>query len=261
MADYPEKTSFTVYVDDAPGVVAAITAEVERIDAEHGNDVPEDQPSPIFGAGTVGSFEIEVEGDDHLWVGGDSVDVNTLAALCSWLRGQPGAPDVIEFTWAATCSKLEPDSFGGGACKVDRWGVRFMHTGSTPQQLLEYAIDPIEDSESGVTYEPYTDGTVLGWRAHRSDEGRGFPEFLYLNPTDYADDGVANVFVYQGTEGDPASDEAVTHFVMVERDDPDPDPPEDADLERMADTAFHHRTRQDDAMRMAGGLKPREERP
>lgn len=34
-----------------------------------------------------------------------------------------------------------------------------------------------------------------------------------------------------------------------------------ADLERMAETAFHHRTRQDDAMRMAGGLKPREERP
>lgn len=41
-------------------------------------------------------------------------------------------------------------------------------------------------------------------------------EYIYLAPRLETDDGVPNVFVYQGANGDPAWDEPIQHYVMFD---------------------------------------------
>lgn len=72
------------------------------------------------------------------------------------------------------------------------------------------AHDVPVDDDSGVTYFPI----LGGWRAESLS---GEVEFIYLNPSGGSEDGVPTVFLYQGTEGDPVQDGAVTHVEVFER--------------------------------------------
>lgn len=72
----------------------------------------------------------------------------------------------------------------------------------------------VDDHSSGVHYRFWTNGTAVGYEV-QFDDGRPI-QFFYLNPSDDTDDGVPNVFVYQGTEADPAADVPLCHFVMTD---------------------------------------------
>lgn len=67
----------------------------------------------------------------------------------------------------------------------------------------------VHDETSGVTYRPWSNGYAVGFECRHSD---GRVEYIYLNPSQETDDGVANVFLYQGTEGDPAQDVPHHHY-------------------------------------------------
>jgi hypothetical protein len=73
----------------------------------------------------------------------------------------------------------------------------------------------IRDESTGVTYSPYIDhghGTA-GYEVNHPDGRR---EFIYLCPSNGTDDGVPNVFLYQGETGDPAGDSPSHHYVVLE---------------------------------------------
>lgn len=74
---------------------------------------------------------------------------------------------------------------------------------------------PIHDDDSGATYTPWTDGYAVGFKVEHSG---GRTEFIYLNPSDGADDGVPNVFLYIGGAGDPNEDEPA-HFYALNGED------------------------------------------
>jgi hypothetical protein len=78
---------------------------------------------------------------------------------------------------------------------------------------------PVTDSDTGVTFVPWTDGWAVGFRLKHPD---GHVEYIYLNPSS---DGGGDpehrscVFVYQGESGDPALDTPYMHFT-AEHDSP-----------------------------------------
>lgn len=59
--------------------------------------------------------------------------------------------------------------------------------------------EPISTSD-GVTYEPWSDGYAVGFKATHPD---GRVEYIYLNPSDVEPDETPTVWVYQGTTGVP----------------------------------------------------------
>lgn len=67
------------------------------------------------------------------------------------------------------------------------------------------AMKPVHTPD-GVKYLPWTNGYSIGYQCVFDDDRPD--EYLYLNPSSESDDGVPNVFVYQGPQGDPAIDEA-----------------------------------------------------
>lgn len=73
------------------------------------------------------------------------------------------------------------------------------------------------DNDGQVTYYPWTDGWAVGFRAVHDD---GRVEYIYLNPSGESDDGVPNVFLYQGTEGDVRQDPAYHHYDLFLPDYP-----------------------------------------
>ena len=72
---------------------------------------------------------------------------------------------------------------------------------------LMFSFDVMDGQ--GVSFHPWTNGDAIGYECHHPD---GRVEFLYFNISSDSDDGVSNVFVYQGTEGDPAADTPYVHF-------------------------------------------------
>jgi hypothetical protein len=73
-------------------------------------------------------------------------------------------------------------------------------------------LPPVHDESSGTVYVPWYRDGAIGFRVERG----GHPdEYIYLNPSDDTDDGQPNVFVYQGTAGDPNCD-GPQHFYMVQ---------------------------------------------
>lgn len=160
-------------------------------------------------------------------------DGEAIEALCHWLIRQPGTPDEITYTWATWCDKDRADNFEGGAVKVTRDGTFSLQTYQPPSETMQFLVPAVHDDDAGVVYEPWSDGTVVGWKAIR----RGAciltggaaeddctmhlheteVEYLVLNPSTGSDDGVPTVFVYQGATGDPAADGAVCHFVMFDQ--------------------------------------------
>lgn len=71
------------------------------------------------------------------------------------------------------------------------------------------------DPEAGVRYYPWTDGYAVGFRAVNAD---GIEHFVYLNPSAGGDDPEhqPNVFVYDGTAGDPSIDTPSVHINLFE---------------------------------------------
>lgn len=66
-------------------------------------------------------------------------------------------------------------------------------------------------STDGVKYTPFINEVSCGYKAE-FDNGR--VEYIYLVPSTDSDDGVATVFAYHGTEGDPSIDGADIHWPM-----------------------------------------------
>jgi hypothetical protein len=60
-----------------------------------------------------------------------------------------------------------------------------------------------------ATYEPWTDGYAVGFKATRKSDGR--VEYVYLNPSSETDDGQPNVFLYAGSTGHPALDHSIVY--------------------------------------------------
>ncbi len=71
-------------------------------------------------------------------------------------------------------------------------------------------------SKGDTRYVPFVgkNGEV-GYEAHMN----GKVEYLYFNPSDNpAGDDEPNVFVYHGSEGDPAVDEPYRHYVLFDEE-------------------------------------------
>lgn len=71
----------------------------------------------------------------------------------------------------------------------------------------------VEDKASGVVYLPvvHPKNGMVGYRCQHRD---GRETFIYFNPSDSSDDGVPNVFVYEGEHFDPAQDAPSHHYVI-----------------------------------------------
>lgn len=74
---------------------------------------------------------------------------------------------------------------------------------------LQVVAPAVVDHSTDVTYTPFARDGMAGLTC--SKPGR-ISEHLYMNPSLGSDDGMPTVFVYLGTEGDPAQDGAVHHY-------------------------------------------------
>lgn len=104
------------------------------------------------------------------------------------------------------------------------------HIDPSDVELLEWAgVPEFTDEGAGVTYEPWTNGFAVGFKCSR--EGQP-DEYIYLNPSTDDTNGVPNVFVYQGTHGDPALDGAEHYYPVFGI--PAPDLTDDMDADAIA---------------------------
>lgn len=60
-----------------------------------------------------------------------------------------------------------------------------------------------------MIYEPWTNGYAVGFKC---TDVRGQVSYIYLNPSSSDSDDGPNVFLYQGTAGDPGVDSPVEWF-------------------------------------------------
>ena len=98
-------------------------------------------------------------------------------------------------------------------------GWKFISSDSPAVAILN-ALHPPEgfgstDVSNGCTFEPTHRHGAVGFQVTHPD---GSVEYLMLNPTDQSDEEFPNCFVYHGTTGDPAQDEACTHFTFFRED-------------------------------------------
>lgn len=77
----------------------------------------------------------------------------------------------------------------------------------------------IRDEDSGIVYEPWSNGWSVGFRCVAPD---GAVDYVYLNPSGGGEPALGTVFAYQGPEGDAGADDALCHFVV--HDDRDDEP-------------------------------------
>jgi hypothetical protein len=68
-------------------------------------------------------------------------------------------------------------------------------------------VQPIVTAD-GVTYQPWTNGDAVGFKATHPD---GRVEYVYLNPSRDTDDGQPTVFVHWGTTGSTEQDRPLVH--------------------------------------------------
>lgn len=79
----------------------------------------------------------------------------------------------------------------------------------------------VTDEGSGIVYEPWTNGWAVGFKVIYPSGATGY---VYLNPSQtepvpgHENDDSPCVFVYSGTEGDPASDGAIIYVSTVEEE-------------------------------------------
>jgi len=127
MAGYYTHFSFVVALDGDTGWVDELWP---LLDSANSTTEPD---HPIFGPdGVFGLPDVQLDGDG-LWFHDDAgcSDIDTTIAVVQWVLGHPGTPSTVEFTWADTCSRPRPDSFGGGAALVSHVAQATVHTSST----------------------------------------------------------------------------------------------------------------------------------
>ncbi len=95
--------------------------------------------------------------------------------------------------------------------------------------MIEHHELTIYDPASDTVYIPvvWEDGRV-GYRVLYTGDAAGRERFVYLNPSDTSEDrgegNCANVFLYEGSEGEPAHDEPIIFVKPWENTLPDPGP-------------------------------------
>jgi hypothetical protein len=65
--------------------------------------------------------------------------------------------------------------------------------------------------EDGTVYTPFLAEGRPGLQCTRPGSSS---QYIYFNPSDHTDGDVPNVFVYQGTEGDPCADTPIHHYCI-----------------------------------------------
>jgi hypothetical protein len=201
MADYYTRFSFEI-PNLTDGERTWLEAKLQAADEAWEND---EVDAPEF------DFGWSLEAGGSLWVHTDESGTPESAAnLCEEFLAEFRPHQSIGFEWANTCSKPRTDAFGGGAVFVTATEQRWMGSGNW---LAQQTTGVVNDRDSGVKYVPWSDGSAAGFRCETSD---GKVEYVYLNPSGGSDDGVATVFLYWGTAGDPAQDAAITHVAVGE---------------------------------------------
>ena len=62
---------------------------------------------------------------------------------------------------------------------------------------------------NGVTWEPYIDGSIVGYKLTMQD---GSVQRLYFNPSDCTGGETSDAFVYLGPTGDPGQDASICYI-------------------------------------------------
>ena len=172
MAGYYTNLSFAVEVDDPVAAAAEINRQYE-IAQEEG--CPEDPPEGWMFEEEPHGLSIEAD-EDGVWIHSEeSASVEAAADIARWLLTQPGAPEVVGFEWASTCSKPRLDAFGGGGVIVTKAGARWMNTGDWLSREMHNGDLPAEVAslrESLATVQQAVD------RASNDDEIRALSEAL-----------------------------------------------------------------------------------
>lgn len=76
--------------------------------------------------------------------------------------------------------------------------------------MSDQSVDaPIYDEDARVSYMPWTNGYAVGFKCKDAQDR---VTYIYLNPSGGSDDGVATVFVYEGSQGDPLEDAPSHHY-------------------------------------------------
>lgn len=154
----------------------------------------------------------------HSRDGGDLVTVD----VCGYVReAPPMSDDWDDGVW--------PDAVVAPSAQRDGEIIRHAPTlsgfsPSTPAPPGDTYPPSVVDEE-GTTYTPWRTSTgMVGFECQAAGDDKGgwpAPSYLYLNPSSDSDDGSSTVFIYYGTEGDPAQDAALMHVDVVEREAPD----------------------------------------
>jgi hypothetical protein len=83
------------------------------------------------------------------------------------------------------------------------------------EHSIKFPNRKIIDPDSGTQYTPFiSDDGRVGYEITNIETGKF--EFLYFNPSNGSDDGVPNVFVYQGVNNDPGNDGPLHHYLVLE---------------------------------------------
>ncbi len=61
----------------------------------------------------------------------------------------------------------------------------------------------------GTAFAPWESDGLVGFKV---TEKNGAISYIYLNPSSESDDGVSNVFLYQGSDGDPGTDAPIVYI-------------------------------------------------
>lgn len=79
-----------------------------------------------------------------------------------------------------------------------------MSTDHYPRAKLESRNLTTQGFDFNVTWEPFVDGHVVGYKVTREEDGAF--TFVYMNPSSSGDDGEPDVFIYNGPNADPEQD-------------------------------------------------------
>jgi hypothetical protein len=85
-------------------------------------------------------FQADRHDDTHVWIHDDAGDGNSedAARFTQWILQTFFADEDFKasFQWAETCDKPRFDSFGGGACVIDKNNIKWLSTASWIQENL-----------------------------------------------------------------------------------------------------------------------------
>ncbi len=148
MADYYTKVSITVAMtaEQYAWLNRLHTAVVDRVfgDTEEGWLPEPDIAEPYAalaefedGCG-IEAFDYQADGaEPGLWLYGDTVNCDYLAALLQQFLIYADEARYITFEWANDCSRPRTDAFGGGAFVVSRDDIRGMATSTWCEETMK----------------------------------------------------------------------------------------------------------------------------